>query len=49
MQNNYNMPGYTKGKNNTYGYIEPMSWYSNAVPMGLGMLTSLGQYFDARG
>lgn len=49
MQNNYNMPGYAKGKNNTYGYIEPMSWYSNAVPMGLGMLTSLGQYFDARG
>lgn len=49
MQNNYSMPGYTNGKNNTYGYIEPMSWGSNAIPMGIGMLTSLGQYFDAKG
>jgi hypothetical protein len=47
------MPGYTDGKNNTYknmySYIEPMSWGSNAIPMGIGMLTSLGQYFDAKG
>lgn len=44
-----NLPGFTDGKNAmNYGYIEPASWMSNAVPMGLGMLSSIGQYFQAK-
>nr|DAJ78170.1 MAG TPA: hypothetical protein [Caudoviricetes sp.] len=44
-----NLPGFTDGKNAmNYGYIEPASWMSNAVPMGIGMLSSVGQYFHAK-
>lgn len=44
-----NLPGFTDGKNAmNYGYIEPASWMSNAVPMGIGMLSSVGQYFNAK-
>lgn len=47
MQINNQLPGYKDGKPN-YGYIEPASWMSNAVPMGIGMMASLGQYFQAK-
>ena len=47
MQTNNQLPGYKDGKPN-YGYIEPASWMSNAVPMGIGMMASLGQYFQAK-
>lgn len=44
-----NLPGFKKGYNGSnYGYIEPASWMSNAVPMGIGMLSSVGQYFNAK-
>ena len=44
-----NLPGFKGGYNGSnYGYIEPASWMSNAVPMGIGMLTSVGQYFNAK-
>ena len=44
-----NLPGFKDGYNGSnYGYIEPASWMSNAVPMGIGMLTSVGQYFNAK-
>ena len=36
---------YASGKNQTG--IPGMNWLSNAVPMGLGMVTSLGQYLQA--
>lgn len=47
MQTNNQLSGYKDGKSN-YGYIEPASWMSNAVPMGIGMMASLGQYFQAK-
>lgn len=47
MQTNNQLQGYKDGKPN-YGYIEPASWMSNAVPMGIGMMASLGQYFQAK-
>ena len=47
MQTNNQLPGYKDGKPN-YDYIEPASWMSNAVPMGIGMMASLGQYFQAK-
>ena len=47
MQTNNQLPGYKDGKPN-YGYIEPASWMSNAVPRGIGMMASLGQYFQAK-
>jgi hypothetical protein len=38
-----NLPGFEGGYNGSnYGYIEPASWMSNAVPMGIGMLSSVG-------
>jgi hypothetical protein len=38
-----NLPGFKDGYNGSnYGYIEPASWMSNAVPMGIGMLSSVG-------
>lgn len=44
-----NLPGFKGGYNGSnYGYIEPASWMSNAVPMGIGMLSSVGQYFNAK-
>lgn len=44
-----NLPGFEDGYNGSnYGYIEPASWMSNAVPMGIGMLSSVGQYFNAK-
>ncbi len=44
-----NLPGFKGGYNGlNYGYIEPASWISNAVPMGIGMLSSVGQYFNAK-
>ena len=44
-----NLPGFKGGYNGSnYGYIEPASWMSNAVPMGIGMLSSIGQYFNAK-
>ena len=44
-----NLPGFKGGYNGSnYGYIEPASWMSNAVPMGIGMLSSVGQYFHAK-
>ena len=44
-----NLPGFKDGYNGSnYGYIEPASWMSNAVPMGIGMLSSVGQYFNAK-
>lgn len=44
-----NLPGFKGGYNGSnYGYIEPASWMSNAVPMGIGMLTSVGQYLNAK-
>lgn len=43
------LPGFKHGTNGiNYGYIEPASWMSNAVPMGIGMLSSVGQYFNAK-
>ena len=43
------LPGFKHGTNGiNYGYIEPASWMSNAVPMGIGMLSSIGQYFHAK-
>lgn len=46
------LPGFTDGKNKNrqidYGYIERPSWLSNAIPMGIGALTSIGQYLQAR-
>lgn len=43
------LPGFKHGRNGiNYGYIEPASWMSNAVPMGIGMLSSIGQYFHAK-
>lgn len=44
-----NLPGFKGGYNGSnYGYIEPASWMSNAVPMGIGMLSSVGQYFNSK-
>lgn len=44
-----NLPGFKGGYNGSnYGYIEPASWMSNAVPMGIGMLSSIGQYFHVK-
>ena len=44
-----NLPGFERGYNGSnYGYIEPANWMSNAVPMGIGMLSSIGQYFNAK-
>lgn len=44
-----NLPGFKIGYNGSnYGYIEPASWMGNAVPMGIGMLSSVGQYFNAK-
>jgi hypothetical protein len=38
-----NLPGFKGGYNGSnYGYIEPASWMSNAVPMGIGMFSSVG-------
>lgn len=49
MYTNGNLPGFKGGYNGSnYGYIEPASWMSNAVPMGIGMLSSIGQYFNAK-
>lgn len=49
MYTNGNLPGFKGGYNGSnYGYIEPASWMSNAVPMGIGMLSSVGQYFNAK-
>ena len=51
MNNNLQQyPGYKRGKStyNNYGYIEPISWYSNAIPMGIGAITSVGQYMSAK-
>lgn len=49
MYTDGNLPGFKKGYNGSnYGYIEPASWMSNAVPMGIGMLSSVGQYFNAK-
>lgn len=46
------LPGFADGKNRNrqidYGYIERPSWLSNAIPMGIGALTSIGQYLQAR-
>ncbi len=47
MQTNNQLPGYKDGKPN-YGYIEPASWMSNAVPMGIGMIASLDSIFKQR-
>ena len=47
MQTKNQLPGYSDGKPD-YGYIKPVGWMSNAVPMGIGMMTSLGQYFQAK-
>lgn len=47
MQNYNKLPGYVNGRVPD-GYIEPINWMSNAVPMGVGMLTSLGQYMQAK-
>lgn len=49
MYTDGNLPGFKGGYNGSnYGYIEPASWISNAVPMGIGMLSSVGQYFNAK-
>ena len=50
--NNNTLPGFGGGKpagyNLNYGYIQPMSWSSNAIPMGLGALASISQYLQAK-
>ena len=52
MYTQQGLPGFTDGKNKNrqidYGYIERPSWLSNAIPMGIGALTSIGQYLQAR-
>lgn len=52
MYTQQDLPGFTDGKNKNrqidYGYIERPSWLSNAIPMGIGALTSIGQYLQAR-
>lgn len=52
MYTQQDLPGFTDGKNRNrqidYGYIERPSWLSNAIPMGIGALTSIGQYLQAR-
>jgi hypothetical protein len=35
------LPGFKNGT------ISKMDWLSNAIPMGAGMLTSLGQWLEA--
>lgn len=52
MYTQQDLPGFRDGKNKNrqidYGYIERPSWLSNAIPMGIGALTSIGQYLQAR-
>lgn len=52
ITNNMQYGQYKKGKDYSssyeYGSIPEMDWASNAIPMGIGALTSLGQYFQAK-
>ena len=52
ITNNMQYGQYKNGKDYSssyeYGSVPEMDWASNAIPMGIGALTSLGQYFQAK-
>lgn len=52
ITNNMQYGQYKNGKDHSssyeYGSVPEMDWASNAIPMGIGMLSSLGQYFQAK-
>ena len=52
ITNNMQYRQYKNGKDHSssyeYGSVPEMDWASNAIPMGIGALTSLGQYFQAK-
>ena len=52
ITNNMQYGQYKNGKDYSssyeYGSVPEMDWSSNAIPMGIGALTSLGQYFQAK-